>query len=229
MSYTSAFPRIPSQVFFNHLNPNYNNERKLYDLLITEAYNKHGVCCSYLVTTFNTNYDKIFGEDNNRRYERRFKCMLYFELPKETRTFSNAGIGWTDIIRSYASIRHFNTASKYNYQGTSAIYSSYIPRVGDYLESEYNNVFYEIISVKKQAEQFLQGQHSYEFVLKVYRDKSFGINPSTSGDFQDLSQYVNQEDIFNIGQFIEEKKSEVLYVPSITECEPNDPFNDWWK
>ena len=39
------FTRLPSDVYFNHFNSNYDNERLLYDLLITEGYNKHGVCC----------------------------------------------------------------------------------------------------------------------------------------------------------------------------------------
>ncbi len=221
------FTRLPSDVYFNHFNPNYDNERLLYDLLITEGYNKHGVCCSYIVTTFNTNYDKLFGEDNNRRFERRFKLMTYFDLPKETRTFNNGGIGWTDVFHIYASIRHFNTASKFDFSGTSA-YPSYIPRVGDFLSTDYNNMFYEIISVKMQEEQFLQHQHSYDFVVKVYRDKSFSFNPSTSGDFNDLSQYVGNEDIFNIGQFINEYKEGIVYKPTISECSPRDPFNDWF-
>ena len=226
--YWENFSKLPSNVYFNHFNPNYDNERLLYDLLITEGYNKHGICCSYIITSFNTNYDKLFGEDNNRRYERRFKLMAYFDLPYEVRNFNNAGIGWSDVFHIYASIKHFNTASKYNFQQTSAIYSSYIPRVGDFLSTDYNNMFYEIISVKMQEEQFLQHQHSYDLIVRVYRDKSININPSTSGDFQDLSQYVGTEDIFNIGQFINEYKDEIVYKPTISECSPRDPFNDWF-
>ena len=89
-------------------------------------------------------------------------------------------------------------------------------------------MFYEIISVKMQEQQFLQHQHSYDFVVKVYRDKSFSFNPSTSGTMGDLTQYVAQEDIFDIAKFINEQKSGILYQPSPTECSPKDPFNDWW-
>ena len=222
------FSKLPSNKYFNHFNPNYDNERYLYDLMITESYNKHGVCCSYFITSFDTKYDPLFGEDNNRRFERRFKLMTYFDLPYETRNFNNAGIGWTDVFHVYASIKHFNTASKLDYNTGTSAFNSYIPRVGDYFGTDYNGLFYEIISVKMQEQQFLQHQHSYDFVVKVYRDKSFSVNPSTSGTMGDLTQYIAQEDIFDIAKFINEQKSGVLYQPSPTECSPRDPFNDSW-
>jgi hypothetical protein len=37
----------------------YNNERELFDVLVTEAYNKHGVCLDYYITSYDKNYDKI--------------------------------------------------------------------------------------------------------------------------------------------------------------------------
>lgn len=223
-----AFSRIPSNQFFNHLNPNYNNERILYDLVLTEGYNKHGVCCSYIVLSYNTSYDKIFQEDNNRRIERRFDCMGYFDLPYETRTFSNS-IGWSDVFHIYVSKRHLSAASKIDYVTKLSTYDSYNPKVGDILETAYNGVFYEIISVKAQEEQFLQQTHSWDFVVRVIRDKSFQFNPATSGTIQDLSQYMGQEDVFDIGGFIENNKGEVLFNSPSTECSPKDPFNDWWR
>lgn len=223
-----GFSRTPSNTYFNHLNPSYNNERMLYDLLITEAYNKHGVCCSYIVVSFNTNYDKLFQEDNNRRIERRFDLMCYFDLPYETRTFSNS-IGWSDVFHVYSSKRHLSAASRIDYVTKLPTYSPYIPKVGDILETSYNGVFYEIISVKAQEEQFLQQTHSWDFVVRVIRDKSFQFNPDTSATMQDLSQYMGQEDLFNIGEFIDNAKGEILYQPPSTECSPRDPFNDWWS
>jgi len=223
------FSKVPSNIYFNHFNPNYDNERMLYDLLLTESYNKNGVCCSYFITSFNTSYDRIFGEDNNRRYERRFKFMSYFDLPKETRNFSTAGIGWVEAFHIYISKRHFKVASTLDYINNFPNYSQYIPKVGDLLETEYNGVFYEVISVKSQNNQFLQYQHSWDIVVKIMRDKSLSFVPETSGTMQDLSQYVNQEDIFDIGSFINENKEAVLYKPEITECDPDDKFNDWWE
>lgn len=220
--------KVPSNTYFNHFNSNYNNERFLYDLMITEAYNKHGVCCSYYIVSYNTNYDKIFGEDNNRRVERKFSTMAYFDLPYETKTFTNQGIGWSDIFHVFVSMKHFQTASTLDTSGIP-VYSSYIPRVGDILLTEYNNVFYEIISVKNQVEQFLQHQHAWDLVVKVIRDTNLSFNPSTSATTQDLSEYMNKSDLFDIGSFINENKGPVKYNPTSTECGVRDPFNDWWS
>ena len=220
--------KVPSNTYFNHFNSNYNNERFLYDLMITEAYNKHGVCCSYYIVSYNTSYDRIFGEDNNRRVERKFSVMTYFDLPYETKTFINQGIGWSDIFHVFVSMKHFQTASTLDTSGVPA-YPTYIPRVGDILLTEYNNVFYEIISVKNQVEQFLQHQHAWDLVVKVIRDTSLSFNPSTSATTQDLSEYMNKSDLFDVGSFINENKGPVKYNPTSTECGVKDPFNDWWS
>ena len=220
--------KVPSNTYFNHFNSNYNNERFLYDLMITEAYNKHGVCCSYYIVSYNTNHDRIFGEDNNRRVERKFSVMTYFDLPYETKTFTNQGIGWSDIFHVFVSMKHFQTASTLDTSGVPT-YPTYIPRVGDILLTEYNNVFYEIISVKNQVEQFLQHQHAWDLVVKVIRDTSLSFNPSTSATTQDLSEYMNKSDLFDIGSFINENKGPVKYNLTSTECGVKDPFNDWWS
>lgn len=221
--------RVPSQVYFNHFNSNYDNERFLYDLLLAEAYNKHGVCCSYIKISYDLNYDKLFKEDNNRTIERRFNIMAYFDLPRETKTFSNAGIGWSEIFHIFLSKAHFNVASTCDASGNLSAYPPYIPQVSDILETQYNGVFYEIISVKDAVEVFLQGKHSWDIVVRIFRDKHLNVSPDTSGTMTDLLQYVNQSDLFNIGNFINQENNTIAYQPAISECPPKDPFNEWWN
>ena len=221
--------RVPSQVYFNHFNPNYNNERFLYDLLLAEAYNKHGVCCSYIKISYNTNYDKLFKEDNDRTIERRFNIMAYFDLPRETKTFSNAGIGWGDVFHLYISKAHFNVASTYDSVGNLSAYPSYLPQVSDLLNVEFNETFWEIISVKDSQDQFLQGKHSWDLVVRAYRDKHLNVSPDTSGTMSDLLQYVNKGDLFDIGSFINQENNTIAYQPALTECPSKDPFNEWWN
>ena len=36
-------------------------------------------------------------------------------------------------------------------------------------------------------------------------------------------------DIFALNDIIDNEKLSVLYQASLTECAPNDPFNDWSK
>jgi hypothetical protein len=44
-----------------------------------------------------------------------------------------------------------------------------------------------------------------------------------------LPSYVDQSDLFNIGEWVNIHKGDVLYTPGPTECAPKDPFNDWAK
>lgn len=35
------------------------------------------------------------------------------------------------------------------------------------------------------------------------------------------------KDIFSMSSLVDLEKFECLYIPTLTECPPNDPFNDW--
>jgi len=267
MSNFSNFTRTQNTQFFNHLNPLYDNERKLYDLLVTEAYNCHGITMTYNVLSYNTKKDRIFGEDNNRSVLRAFDFQAYVELPRDVRSFSIMGITWNDIFHLYVSKKHFAVASKYSNGIKSE--DSYIPHVGDLVRisynelkdptkstrldtdtpspndllrsSEYNNTYYEIIMVKQQTEQFLQQSHTWDLNVRVYRDKSIplsgtiGDGSNTSATFGDLWKYTNQSDLFDIGKFINKtdepisNKENIEYNKNPNECDPNDPFNNWWS
>lgn len=208
------FPRIDPIWQFNHFSSAYDNERKLYDLLITETYNLHGVCTWYYPVSVDTTYDKIFGEDMNQKISRRFEVMAYFDIPKETKQFSTQGQLWTDKFHIFISKRHFAAAS-----------SDYLPKIGDLINSQYNDVYYEVLSVKAEEEQFLQAKHSWDLTVRVYVDKHLTLeNTSALGS---LPNYADQSDLFNIGSWINNNKNEVLYEPGQTECDPNDPFNNW--
>jgi len=230
----SNFPQLPSTQFFNHLNPNYNNESMLYEFLNMEQKNLHGSCLEYYIISYDTNYDKLFGEDNNRRFVRHFPFMGELVLPKETKQFTTMGIGWTDIFHIYVSKLHYSYASTLNENKVSA-YSEYIPREGDILNTKYNNVYYEIISVKSEEQQFLQRKHSWDIIVRVIRDKSFSYSPDTSATMVDISKYNDKSDLFNIGKFIKETDEDVSnatkieYEPKTKECDVNDPFNDWTR
>jgi len=85
-----GYQDIPNQFITKCINNNYygsvgnyNNERELFDVLVTEAYNKHGVCMDFYVTSYDKDYDRIWGEDNDRSFTRRFKVMSFYRLPRE--------------------------------------------------------------------------------------------------------------------------------------------------
>jgi len=148
------FSRVNNTEYFNHRNPIYDNERKLYDLIVTEAYNLHGISMTYFVVSYNTQYDKIFGEDNDRRVERKFDFQIYMEeLPTETKSFSALGINTTDVVKGFVSIRHFEVASTfsvdgpYDDTGISGIYPSVKPKAGDIVRLSLN----ELEDVKRET------------------------------------------------------------------------------
>jgi len=212
------FPRIDPIWQFNHFSSAYDNERKLYDLLITEAYNNLGVCCSYFPVSVDTSYDKIFGEDMSQTIQNVYEIMAYFDLPRETKTFSTQGQLWTDKFHIYISKRHFAAAT-----------SGLLPKIGDLVRSQYNDVLYEVLSVKAEEEQFLQAKHSWDLTVRVYVDKHQNIEPTTSASMGSLPSYVDGSDLFNIGEWINNNKQSAEYSPGATECVPKDPFNDWTK
>jgi hypothetical protein len=189
---------------FFHFGINYENERNLYDLLLTEGYNKNGVRGSYYLTTFDTNYDKIFGEDGNRRFTRKFDVMFYYELPKELELWSKIGIEGLDNFKMWLSKKHYRAAC------VNGNNSYIVPRVGDVINIVYNNRFYEIIDVGEEEEQFLQKKHSWELTVHVFKeDHITPDNATMSAD--DLTNYIDQVDIFDLSATIDDKKKDMIY------------------
>jgi len=203
-------------------NNNYDNERKLYDLLLTETYNKHGIPLDFYISTYDTNYDKIFGEDNNRRYTRKFSIMAYYELPKEMELWTKFGIEGIDNFQMFVSKRHFKAAS------TNGGYDEWIPRAGDVIYATYNKLFYEIIDVGEEEEIYRQRKHVWVFTVQKFKDEHVSIDNSLSADMADLFQYTNQKtDVLNVSATVDQKKTAILYTPSPTEKAPDVEFGNW--
>jgi len=207
----------------------YNNEKFLFDSVITEAYNKHGVCMTYYVTTYNTDYDKIFGEDRNRRFTRKFSIMSFFNLPREEKLWTKFGIQGMDNFSMFVSKLHFKEASRYNPSQTYTGYSSYIPKQGDVIASEYNKYIYEIVEVKEEIGMYLLSkQHVWELIVKPFKDELIALDPSTSATMTYIKDYTNKEtDVFDVKDDVNDKKSDIIYDPKPSECEPDDPFGGW--
>lgn len=207
---------------------NYNNERELFDLVVTEAYNKHGVCMDFYVTSFDKSYDKIFGEDNDRRFIRRFEIMTFFNLPREEKLWSKFGIQGMDSFSMFASKRHFWEASQFNdIQTNPKAFAPYVPKAGDYIYAKYNKFIYEIVEVKDEVMMnLLSKQHVWEFLVKPFKDEKIATTSLTSAS--PISQFTNKKtDKFDITQTINDKKEAVKYQPKPTECNPKDPWGNW--
>ncbi len=218
MSYTD-FPKTKNDYF--NFDTDYTADKRLYKLLLTEAYNKHGNCLTYYVSTYDTTYDQIYGEDVNRHYTRYFSIMGYYQLPVEDEMWTQYGIEGMDNFKVFVSKRHFETASRDNNTA-----DSYIPKVGDILKASYNGIIYEIIDVGEEEEMFLREKHTWEFTVRPFRDN----NVSLSGDTVDtiLSAYTDQAtDMFDVSAVVAEEKDEFLYNAPSTEESIDDIWGEW--
>jgi len=211
----------------------YDNERRLFDNMITESINQHGVCLTYYITTYDTNYDRIWGEDNDRRFVRVFDFMAYYTLPREDKLWSKFGIEGMDSFSMFVSKIHFQDTSTMGHDMVAGnigfgTYDSYVPKVGDIIMANYNKYIYEITEVKEETSMFLLSkQHVWEFVVKTYKNEQLSMTPSTSASMQYMDFTNKLKDVFNIDEVIEEKKEKVIYKPKVNEKKVNDPFAGW--
>lgn len=212
--------------FFNH-EPGYQNEKQLFDLCTTELYNQHGVKMNYYITTYDTNYDTIFGEDMNRRFVRAFSVMTYFRLPREDKVWNKFGIEGLDEFSLYITKRHFQCASTYNPATGRYDYEEYIPKMGDIIMSIYNKYIYEITEIKETAALWLQSkQHVWEIIVRPFKDEHIRTSgTSVSADY--IADYTDKDsDIFGISEVVDTEVSAVEYDSS-NEKQSDDPWGGW--
>lgn len=209
---------LPDMDMFVASQETYGNEQDLYDSLLTEAYNKRGVPCEYYLSTYDTNFNKIFGEDGNRSFVRSFDVMTYYELPKEMELWSKFGIEGLDNFQMSMSKRHYSAACQDDG-------SDYVrPKVGDVIRAKYNNRFYEIIDVGEEEEVFLQKKHTWILTVSVFRDEHVKVSNALSADI--LSDYTNQStDLFDLSATIEQKNEDIKFDDPSTQ--QNSIWGNW--
>lgn len=224
-----TYSKLPNDWIVKCGGQNYNNERYLFDSVVTEAYNKHGVCMTYYIASYNTDYDKVFGEDRNRRFTRKFSIMSFFNLPREEKLWTKFGIEGMDNFSMFVSKMHFKEASKYDADQVDTEYPSYIPKQGDVIASEYNKYIYEIVEVKEEIGMYLLSkQHVWELIVKPFKDELIALDPATSATMTYIKDYTNKDsDVFDLSNTVDNKKPDVLYDPKPSECNPDDPFAGW--
>ena len=208
--------------YFDMSDDTYNADRSLIGVVINEYYNKFGVCMEYYQTTYDTNYDRVFGEDNDRHYARKFDVNGYFNLPREDKIWSKFGIEGTDEVIVWVSKRHFQGAS--TDPQTLKPYDR--PQIGDVIKSDYSNYFYEITEVAEDTGQYFQSnQFIWELHMRPMKDEFISTSPTLSAS--DISLVTSLDDIFNIDNTIDNEKEDILYKPTPVEKPNTDPFGNW--
>jgi hypothetical protein len=91
----------------------YDNERELYSMWQMEAFNMNGMPATWHIITFDTSYDPLFGEDNDKRVERSFPVQMYIpETPDNNRIWTIFGAEGVNDLIFYINKEHFKFASQ---------------------------------------------------------------------------------------------------------------------
>jgi len=212
----------------------YDSERELYRNLITEAYNKFGICMTYYIVSYDTQYDKIWGEDNNRRFTRKFEFMAFYPLKSEEKLWTKFAISGIDEFSIFVAKDHYRIASTY---GQSTVrgnigentYPVYVPKTGDIVQSMFNSYLYEITNVKEEAMMIhLNKRYVWELIVRPYMDEHISLESTTSASMGTISAFANViPDILDVSQEAISAAENNAYVPKSCERPPRDPFNGW--
>ncbi len=222
---------LPNQ-FFRHQR-DYRNEKDLYKSLLTEGYNKNGVPMEYYLVSYDTSFDPIFGEDNDRRLERKFDVMAYYELPEEEELYSRLGIEGLDNFVIWISKEHFKHVSTYGPDAFSVSgatsgegsFAEILPCGGHIIKPKYTDIYFEIQELKMEDEMFHQEKHTHTLLLRRLKDEGLTIPPSLSGD--DIVDAISGDDILDITDSIDLEKTDVLFNVSADDKLPDDPYGIW--
>jgi len=230
----------PSYTYFDKSNACHEKEGELYDSILEDAINTSPVPGNYYIVDYNVEYDKVFGEDNDRTFVRKFAINTQFDLPTENENISIFGIEGLDSFHIHVSMSHFSVASTYSGE-TSAQFTSYKPKPGDIFQASYSELYYEILHVKKTVEQFLQRTHSWDFLVRPYRDLHFNLGGEVSNAFSPafdlglindpISEFVDQEDFLEINDYIDVEAPSIIITSADDIANgnsvPNNPFGGW--
>lgn len=212
-----------------------DNERNLYDTLMTDSFNKFACVWIYYPTTYNIIYDRVFKEDRNKFIIRGFSAMGYIDdIPSNHKTWNIEGIIGQDIVRAYFSIAHFKDVSTYQ-NNDQNVYPKYSPQVGDICYLTPNSMFYEVINVKTTVEQFLNRSHNYELTLRVFRDDKMTVSadsPTLINDpilticASEVSATTPTVDFLSVNSFVDDTVIPIEYSDKPGE-KKSDSFGGW--
>jgi len=205
--------------WFTKCTSTYDNERELFQVMQTEAYNTFGVPTYYYKMNYNlSGSDKIWGENNNRIIDEYWSdVQVYFQLPRENKQWNRFGIEGLENFTMFMSKEHFDFITS----------GEWIPRQGDLIQTEYNSNMYEIVEVKEEQGMYLlDKRYTWQLVVSPFKDERVAISGNVSGS--PLSAYTDKPtDIFDITNDIDVAKEEILYTPTSAEKGSGDPFGNW--
>jgi hypothetical protein len=203
----------------------YDNDRKLLDHLNSEFINHQGMVGEYYVTTYDKNHDRVYGEDNNRMYTRKFDFMFFTDEMYEP-DYSSKFSMWADNTNTLdISKVGFLAASTYGSTGDEKYidikngytadptlrFEEYEPKIGDYVKVKAVGLFYEISNVKNRMTS-LQGSSFWQLTLLPMKEERTNTVSDVNGMAEDMQNIANvgkqrQEDLdlFDMSATIEKE------------------------
>lgn len=228
----------------------YNMERQLLDHLNAELVNQRGLIGEYYVTSYNKNADKIFGEDGNPQFLRKFDFLFMTEEMMEPDYSYNMWGIWADNTYSIdVAKRHFTEASRYagiaapstpgaeqDFQVQDVQFESMGPRIGDYIKVKSLQLYFEITNVKNRYTS-LQGTSFWTLTIKLMKDNQIAVSDEY-GMAEEMSDIDNpcitnteDKDLFDLTKTARENSDDVKYNETPEEKGNMDPAwnsNGWW-
>jgi hypothetical protein len=209
------------------------SEAALIESLTKEAYDLAGFEVQYYVFNYDTQRDRLYGEDVNRAIERRFALQVYTpNIPTLTRTYRIEGFDYDELITLNCTVNSFRESSRYSWSDDRSKREPKFdpmmsPRVGDILYFPFIDIFYTIYNVKDFAEKdaiFKSIAITYQIICKVWRNNRNEVMPVDENDqLEEISSYQSLDSMFNIDNQIDKKK-DVLYTNKDEVKSIVDPF-----
>jgi len=237
---------MPNQLLLKETEK-YKTDALTYARIASEKTVINGNIAEYFVTEFdkNGNQNILESNDQDTKIVRSFNLMIEYEdVPDHTSNFSAYGIEDMNIGTIHVPKLHFKEASKYASKKSdettspdkgfliddSKIFESLdAPKIGDLIKSRLDEVLYKIVFVDDgatEAGDFLSRQAYWTLSIRKYIDNHQGID--NKYDMADVMQdqigdYVDQEnadDIFDIKDYIKDRRDEVIYDDSDEHKQP---------
>ena len=226
----------------------YANEAALISSLTSEAFNKFGFEVDYYIKQISTKRDRLLGEDPLENIVRRFKLSVYAEsVPSLQKQYQLQGMLYEEVFEVQCTIVHFREASMYDYDRTEIKYDEYKPKIGDLMYFQFNDKYYEIISVKsfKEGTAFLGSAITYTFTLRIWKNNHEDVDVMNQNDddmpieeFTSLAESFDMEnktstvsasgDILSINEHLDSEKANIQQYDGKKEpVQPFDPFDGW--
>jgi hypothetical protein len=228
----------------------YDTDRELFARMQSEYNTQNGVVVEWYVTSYDNQADPVWGEDDNRKFLRKFDVMALFdELPQDQFTFDNFGIFSLDTWKFQVSKKHFECASmteaaatpELQHQGASEGYTkveekqyeSHIPQINDYIriKAGRGNQYYEVVYAE-QLDSFLQGSYVWEITIKRMKDEQISVSDEfgqADGMFNGIASVTDNrgEDRLDVTEANNEQLDASKYVATDDNTEPVQDSDAW--